>query len=81
MFPRMMTIAAATGVLLFAGVTPGLAQKKPAKCSSILAICLQRAEGHAAICEDMYKVALSNQQWQATEEPDGTKHPAVPCTR
>ena len=36
---------------------------------------------HAAICEDMYKMALSQGQWQATEEPDGTKHAAVPCAK
>jgi hypothetical protein len=77
-----MTIVASA--ILLSGVAPSLAANRPArtsKCSSIYAVCLQRAEGHAAICEDMYRSAVSNGYWQATEEPDGTKHPAVPCTK
>jgi hypothetical protein len=77
----MILAAAAFGATLVVSTAPGIAAGKAAKCSSILAICLQRAEGHAAICEDMYQTALANGQWQATEEPDGTKHPAVVCTK
>ena len=72
-------ILAAAGAILLVSTIPGHA--RTAKCSSIYAVCLQRAVGHAAICEDMYKTALANGQWQATEEPDGTKHSAVTCTK
>lgn len=73
-------ILAVAGAILLFSTVPGQAART-AKCSSILAVCLQRAQGHAAICEDMYKTALASGQWQATEEPDGTKHPAVPCAK
>lgn len=72
-------ILAAVGAILLVSTVP--VQARTAKCSSIYAVCLQRAAGHAAICEDMYRTALANGQWQATEEPDGTKHPAVTCTK
>lgn len=81
MLLKATALAAAAGTILLAATSSGLAQKKPTKCSSILAICQQRAEGQVAICEDMYRSALSNGYWQATQEPDGTKHPQVPCTR
>ena len=55
--------------------------KRPIKCSSIMDICMKRAgDGHAGICDDMYSVAKNTGHWQATEEPDGTKHGPVPCT-
>ncbi len=77
---RIITIAAAAAVLVSSAV-PSLAQRKPTKCSSILAVCLQRAPGQAGICDDMYQRAVIQGQWQATEEPDGTKHAAVPCAK
>ena len=73
-------ILAAAGAILLISTVPGYAART-AKCSSIYAVCLQRAQGQAAICEDMYRTALANGQWQATQEPDGTRHPAVPCTK
>ena len=79
---RNTTLAVAVfGAALIAGTTPSLAQKKNTKCSSILAVCMQRAQGHADICEDMYQSALANGYWQATTEPNGTQHPAIPCTK
>ena len=76
--PMMIAIVGAT---LLASAGPSLAQRKQTKCSSILAVCLQRAAGQAAICEDMFQRAVIQGQWQATEEPDGTKHAAVPCAK
>jgi hypothetical protein len=80
-FSRLMMSVAVLAPVLAVATSPAAAAGRTAKCSSILAICLQRAEGHASICEDMYRSALANNQWQATEEPDGTKHPPVPCTK
>jgi hypothetical protein len=60
---------------------PALAQGKKTTCAKIMDICMKRAgDGHAAICEEMYENARRTGEWQATVEPDGTKHPPVPCT-
>lgn len=83
MLLRTIALSTIASVVMVSGTLPGLAQNKrgPTKCSSILAVCLQRAGGQAGICEDMYARALTQGQWQATEEPDGTKHAAVACTK
>ncbi len=79
---RKLTLAiAASGAALIAASTPSFAQKKPGKCSSILAVCMQRAQGHEDICQGMYQQALAQGYWQATSEPNGTQHPAVPCAK
>ena len=80
MLGKITTIAAA-GAILVSSVVPGLAQRKPAKCSSILAICMQRSGGQTTICEGMYSRAIASGQWEATQEPNGTPHPAVNCTK
>lgn len=79
-----MVSRAALGVFaaiaLAGGATAQEARKAPA-CASIMAICMKRAgAGHAGICEDMYRQARNTGQWPATEEPNGRKHPATPCT-
>lgn len=79
MTSRILTLAAASAIVL-AGAVPVSAAART-KCSSILAVCLQRAVGQAAICEEMYSLALSNGFWQKTQEVDGTEHPAIPCTK
>ena len=78
---KIIAVAAAATAVLVASAAPGLAQRKPTKCSSILAVCLQRAPGQTGICDDMFQRAVAQGQWQATEEADGTKHAAVPCTK
>lgn len=78
---RNLTLAlAASGTALILTATPSLAAKQT-KCSSILAICLQRAPGNEGICQSMYQTALAQGYWQATTEPNGTQHPAAPCTK
>lgn len=80
---RAVCLAIAAGI---AGTsTATLAQNKvktrqPA-CSEIMAMCMKRAgRTHAGICEDMFHHAKHNGYWQATVEPNGKKHPEVPCT-
>lgn len=55
--------------------------RKKVSCDSIMALCMKRAgDGHAGICEDMLSQARNTGRWPATQEPDGKKHPPVPCT-
>ena len=81
MSSKATILLATAGAILLSSTAIGLAAKKDTKCSSIMAICQQRAEGQVAICDDMYRSALSNGYWQATQEPDGTKHPQIACSR
>ncbi|MDE2362611.1 MAG: hypothetical protein KGM42_08025 [Hyphomicrobiales bacterium] len=80
---RRLSLAAFAAALAlgFAWAPAAYAQKKRVACSKIMSTCMARAgDGHAAICEDMYARAKIQGYWQATEEPDGTKHAAIPCT-
>lgn len=79
---RLLSVSAAFLVLgaLAAGPAAAQQQRKVA-CSKIMDMCMKRAgNGHAAICEDMYSQARNTGVWPSTQEPDGTKHDAVPCT-
>jgi hypothetical protein len=67
--------------LVTTATAPAFAQTRKTACSKIFDMCMKRAgDGHAAICEDMYESAKRTGAWQATQEPDGTRHPPVPCT-
>ena len=74
----------AAGLAMLAGLAAVSAIAQEARktaCAKIMDICMKRAgDGHAAICEEMYAEAKRTGVWQATAEPDGTRHPPVPCT-
>ncbi len=83
-FHMKLVAAALAGALFFSGfASPAGAQeaRKKVSCDSIMALCMKRAgDGHAGICEDMLSQARNTGRWPATQEPDGKKHPPVPCT-
>ena len=76
-------LSVAIGAVLAATyvVAPAAAQHRKTACSKIMELCMKRAgDGHAAICEDMYSQARRTGEWPPTQEPNGQKHDAVPCT-
>ncbi|MCB1543566.1 MAG: hypothetical protein H6872_11100 [Methylobacteriaceae bacterium] len=76
--PRLTVLAFA--LLAASGVAQAQEKKKPS-CRSIFNICMKRAgSGHAAICEDMYAMARSKGEWQETQDENGVRYPAMPCT-
>ena len=73
---------AVVGTAIVGSATPALAQQKKTTCASILAICLKRAgDGHAGICEDMHSQAVNSGTWPPTQDEQGKKYAAVPCTK
>lgn len=82
MRPFLPSFLAGALAVTLAGAFPAAAQQgRKVACSKIMDMCMKRAgNGHAAICEDMYSQARNTGAWPPTQEPDGTKHAAVPCT-
>lgn len=78
-FSRSLAILV-LGLFAASGAAQAQEKKKPS-CQSIFNICMKRAgSGHAAICEDMFRSAKANGQWQATVDEQGVHRPPVPCT-
>ncbi|MFV0281775.1 MAG: hypothetical protein ACK5JM_13580 [Rhodoblastus sp.] len=75
-------LALVVATFAYGGASQADAQtRKPGSCKAIYNICMKRAgAGHAAICEDMYRSARANGEWQETIDENGVKRPPVPCT-
>ncbi len=80
MTPLRSLIIVAFAVFAAGGAAQAQEKKKPS-CQSIFNICMKRAgSGHAAICQDMFAMAKSKGEWQETQDENGVRYAAVPCT-